>query len=117
MNEESWPELEVGDLCFFVGNVDDYTMFQRRLIYRVTDRTSAATSSLRFKYYYTLRPAFDLTEKWRHPRAVDVDVTKCGSIYLAKLDLLALLRLRLDLDNFIRDEMMRIERLADEAMT
>lgn len=105
-SDETW-ELQVGDMCFFIGPADVYKKLRHRLIYRVINKepTSAIGWS---KHQYTLRPAFDLADRWSHPMAIPADVTKLGTNHMVKLDIVDLCRLRLNFDNFILERVREL---------
>jgi hypothetical protein len=106
-------ELNLDDLCLFTGPTDIYVKMQHRLIYRVVGKEPEPHSPYSL-HKYTLRPVFDLADRWAHPMAVPADVTKNGTNYLVRFDLLTLGRLRLDIDTFIRDEARRLSTEAHE---
>jgi len=106
---EQW-ELHVNDMCILSGSNEFYPKVQNRLVYRVVGKKLHETAYS--KYEYTLRPVFDLTERW-DKRFVN-DVTKLGTNGLVRLDVLDLCRLRLDLDNFILERVRELSTGPDE---
>ena len=96
---ERW-QLEVNDLCLFVGPTSIYTQLRHRLVYRVVGKEPDPHSSYS-RNRYTLCPAFDLADRW--DKSAPSDVSKLGTNHLVRLDLEGLCRLRLDFDNFIAE--------------
>lgn len=94
---EPW-EMEVGDLCMFVGNGDVYREMTHRIIYQVVMKVPSLHSSYsRNSYHLAIAFDFDGTGS-SCPRQT---VTHLGTIGMKKLGVLELGLLRMQFDSFI----------------
>jgi hypothetical protein len=100
--EWKWGEryqLQLGDLCMFVGMTDVYKQMHRHVVYQVVAKERADSTSLSHNRY-TLRIAFDL----ENPSGSHTPepTTIYGTKSLKKISLLDLATMRLHFDDFIR---------------
>jgi hypothetical protein len=95
---ERW-QLEVGDLCIFVGDSDIYKQMRHRVIYQVVSKEEAASSSYSYNRY-GLRIAFDIESP--SGSSTEVITSHLGTKNMKKLSLLDLATTRLHFDDFIR---------------
>jgi hypothetical protein len=95
---ESW-ELQLGDMCVFVGDEKHQAELRNRVVYQVVHKELAPASSYsHHRYHY--RVAFDL----QNPSGTAADtVTALGTRGMKKLSLTDLCIIRLVFDNVIKE--------------
>ena len=110
-------ELEVGDLCTYLGK-QKHSRLRNRVIYRVIGKERTRENGDNHwlsMWHYTFERAFDpfpLTND-RHEDDTEVEtslpVSKNGTRYVMKLDIMQLCLLRNQFDLFISDEAKRLQ--------